>query len=148
MQHSRLEYSTPSGRVLALHVRSTNKTTRTSPPCFCLSHCSLHLLYRLLYSQEAGDCHFRRDGSLSCQGVIFLGAYNWLIPKKALSSIKTSSVLLRKHMLWFLKCVIDLNYQLLIWKRNFILHSYEERHQGKFLQLPFPLVMHILRTLE
>lgn len=51
--------------------------------------------------------------ALSCQGVIFLGAYNWLIPKKALSAIKTSSVLLRKHMLWFLKCVIDLNYQLL-----------------------------------
>lgn len=59
--------------------------------------------------------------ALSLQGVIFLGACNWLIPKKALSAIKTSSVLFRKHMLWLLKCVIDLNYQLLIWKRNFIL---------------------------
>lgn len=37
---------------------------------------------------------------LSCQGVIFLVAYNWLNPKKALSAIKiSSSVSLRKHML-------------------------------------------------
>lgn len=103
-------------------------------------------VYYILKKQEIATSE--EMVALSCQGVIFLGAYNWLIPKKALSSIKTSSVLLRKHMLWFLKCVIDLSYQLLIWKRNFILHSYEERHRGKFLQPPFPLVMHILRTLE
>lgn len=53
MQHSRLEYSTPSGRVLALHVRSTNMTTRTSPPCFYLIVLSIYYtVYYILKKQE------------------------------------------------------------------------------------------------
>lgn len=108
------------GSVLASCVRAralapTNVTARTSWQCSRVSHRSLLSLY--------SHCILKKKKlplALYCQGVIFLGAYNWLIPKKVLNAIRTSA-LLRKRKLWFLKCVIDVNYQLLIWKRNFIL---------------------------
>lgn len=88
--------------------------------------------------------------ALSCQGVIFLGAYNWLIPKKVLSAIRTSSAPQKAYALDFEvcnRCKLSITY---LKKKfhSFLPHSYKERHQGKFLQLPLPWVMRILWTLS
>lgn len=138
------------GSVLASCVRAralapTNVTARTSWQCSRVSHRSLLSLY--------SHCILKKKKlplALSCQGVIFLGAYNWLIPKKVLSAIRTSSAPQKAYALDFEvcnRCKLSITY---LKKKfhSFLPHSYKERHQGKFLQLPLPWVMRILWTLS
>lgn len=88
------------------------KLARKLLGCFTVleSYCKVYYILKnkeIVISEEVRA--FSRNSLLS-------SSLYWLIPRKVLSAIKTSPVPLRKTVLWFLKCVvlIDWKYQSLI----------------------------------